>query len=161
MFDRYLEQSIKSATRDRRTGGSRANIYHIQPDSAISKDWTMFLSRAENKESLAKCYTDYFISEGPNKIRPQENIYLSGGKDTICHIVRPHDCLSDAIPEDCQCAELKSNKEEADTRIVLQAIYATNNGADRLVIQSPDTDVLVLLLYHRSIIPASEIIYIF
>ena len=41
--------------------------------------------------------------------------------------------------------ELKSNLEEADTRIILNCIAAGNNGANRIVVRSPDTDVLVLL----------------
>lgn len=49
-----------------------------------------------------------------------------------------------------QCSEvqaLRSNHEEADTRIILHAHHAAR--ADRrLVIQSPDTDVLVLSISH-------------
>ena len=45
------------------------------------------------------------------------------------------------------CAQLYSNQEETDTRIVLH------------VIQSPDTDVLVLLIYHRPVIHTSEIFF--
>ena len=95
VFD--LNKVSKVQLEIKRTGGSQANIYHLQPDFAIPKDWTMFLSRAENKESLAKCYTDSIISKGPNKVRPQENKYLSGENDTICHVVRPNDCLFDAV----------------------------------------------------------------
>ena len=41
--------------------------------------------------------------------------------------------------------ELKSKQEEADTRIILHCIADGNNGANRIVVRSPDTNVLVLL----------------
>ena len=45
-----------------------------------------------------------------------------------------------------QCREVqafRSNHEEADTRMILHAKYAARTER-RLVIQSPDTDVLIL-----------------
>ena len=38
-------------------------------------------------------------------------------------------------------------------------IYAAKAGAQTIVIQSPDTDILVLLLHHRSAIPAKNIFF--
>ena len=40
-------------------------------------------------------------------------------------------------------SHLPSDQEEADTKLILHAIDATNNGATDLQIHSPDTDVLV------------------
>ena len=41
--------------------------------------------------------------------------------------------------------DLKPNQEEADTRMLLHAKYASGQCQDaKIVIQSPDTDVLVL-----------------
>ena len=45
---------------------------------------------------------------------------------------------------------LKSTHEEADTRIILNALSACQNGYDRLIICSRDTDVLVLLVHFAS-----------
>ena len=39
-----------------------------------------------------------------------------------------------------------SDQEESDTRIMLHARHASNDN-DRIVIQSPDTDVVVLSIY--------------
>ncbi|MGH0129553.1 UNVERIFIED_CONTAM: hypothetical protein FKN15_014669 [Acipenser sinensis] len=55
-----------------------------------------------------------------------------------------------------QCTELDSNQEEADT-IILHVITAAEAGADIIVVCSPDTDVLVLLLHHCPSIKAKEI----
>ena len=51
-----------------------------------------------------------------------------------------------------EVSSVASNQEEPDTctRIVLHAIYAVNNGSEKIVIRSSDTDVLVILLHHRT-----------
>ena len=54
---------------------------------------------------------------------------------------------------------LKSNHEEADTRMCIHARVAAENGADHIVISSPDTDVLVLLLHHLPAISASKVFF--
>ena len=43
-------------------------------------------------------------------------------------------------------AGLQSNQEEADTRIILHAAHAAENGYSAVVITADDTDVLVLCL---------------
>lgn len=55
---------------------------------------------------------------------------------------------------------LQSNQEEADTRIILHAVAAANSGANNIVVRSPDTDVLVLLLHHRPDIHAEKIYFL-
>jgi hypothetical protein len=52
---------------------------------------------------------------------------------------------------DCSC--LASTHEEADTCIILHALYSDklyqeNNVQGRIVVKSPDTDVLVLLVHY-------------
>jgi hypothetical protein len=52
---------------------------------------------------------------------------------------------------DCSC--LAITQEEADTRIILHALYSDklyqeNNVQGRIVVKSPDTDVLVLLVHY-------------
>ena len=54
---------------------------------------------------------------------------------------------------------LTSNQEEADGQIilVLHAITAANRGAHKIAVESPDTDVLVVLLHHCVAIRSEEI----
>ena len=52
---------------------------------------------------------------------------------------------------DCSC--LASAQEEADTRMLLHTLYSDklyqeNNVQGRIVVKSPDTDVLVLLVHY-------------
>ena len=49
-----------------------------------------------------------------------------------------------------EVSSVASNQEEPDTRIVLHAIYAANNASEKIEVRSPDTDVLVLLMHHRT-----------
>ena len=53
------------------------------------------------------------------------------------------DCMaSNSLP----IQHLRSEQEEADTRMLLHALDATQKGATSTTIESPDTDVLVLTL---------------
>ena len=47
----------------------------------------------------------------------------------------------------CDVPSLKANYEEADTRFILHALDACQQGYERLIIYCRDTDVLVLLIY--------------
>ena len=54
--------------------------------------------------------------------------------------------------------DLKSNQEEADTRMLLHAKYAAGQCQEaKIVIQSPDTDVLVLSAAHFEDIASKEL----
>ena len=51
------------------------------------------------------------------------------------------------------CSDLSSTQEEADTRIVLHALnadrlYRENKVKGRIVVKSPDIDILVLLIHY-------------
>ena len=71
--------------------------------------------------------------------------------------VRDDNTISITKENICDVAELQSNMEEADGRIVLHAVHAASTGADRIVIESPDTDVLVLLIHHRQSVRSKEL----
>ena len=54
---------------------------------------------------------------------------------------------------------LRKEQEEADTRMLLHALDATQRGATSITIQSPDTDVLVLTLWiYRRLCPDTTVI---
>ena len=52
--------------------------------------------------------------------------------------------------------ELFSNQEEADTRLILHAHHASSDH-ETTTIRSPDTDVFILLLHHRTELSTSVI----
>ena len=43
---------------------------------------------------------------------------------------------------------LDSNQEETDTRVVLCARYAAENGYKSVQVRSPDSDIYFILLHH-------------
>jgi len=50
-------------------------------------------------------------------------------------------------------AALESTQQEADTRVMLHAIYSVQNeGVDRVVIHDNDTDIIVICLYYAATI---------
>ena len=55
--------------------------------------------------------------------------------------------------------ELNSNQEEADTRMMLHVKYSGNHNGSLVVLVSPDTDVLVLLIHHCSELGVSELYF--
>ena len=157
VFDKYDVDSPKTEARGKRAKGRPAILYHVTPEASVPKDWKSFLSREENKTALVKCYTNHFKEKAKANLNAGEQLFVSGGNDKVCNIISKEQSEEDK--EDLVCEELHSNHEEADTRIVCHAIYAAKAGAQTIVIQSPDTDILVLLLHHRSAIPAKNIFF--
>ena len=61
---------------------------------------------------------------------------------------------SDGTLTACTVLELCSNQEEADTRMLLHANHASQNGHQHIAIRSSDTDVEVLACYYQAVIAA-------
>lgn len=149
VFDRYLENSIKSQTREARSAGKSKRTYKVRGEAKVPPDWKQFLAVAENKAHLAEFYTDFLMGTG-HELKEQK-IFLSGGKEDDGVIITPTSVID--------CPSLHSKQEEADTRLILHAVVAADAGAKIIVICSPDTDVLVLLTHHRPSINAAEIYF--
>lgn len=146
IFDRYMEDSIKRQSREKRGDfASAGQIQIVLPSAPAPNNWNDFLKIGYNKEQLAKCYTKYMVSNPT----PSVTMYVSGGLgDSTIGISQ------DSVGE---VQRLCSNQEQADTKLILHAIAAAEDGASIIVVKSPDTDVLVLLLHHRPLIKAKEL----
>lgn len=137
-------------TRDIRGGQTQRN-HHVRPDIPIPANWKAFLQNGHNKSELISLYTTSLENNSNNILIEGQELYVSGGREEItikCTKSRPSSAVVD----------LYSNQEESDTRIVLHAVYAAKH-CNNLVICSPDTDVLVLLLHHRLSIPARNVFF--
>ena len=152
VFDRNDENSLKQQTRQKRGDTGIQHKIHIQSEIAIPKEWKKFLTRGENKENLAAFYTNFIIENAGEELNEGETIFVSGGLKEKAYRV-----TKDGTTE---YQSLKSNQEEADTRIILHTTVVSNNGAVRIILNSPDTDVLVLLLHHRPYICAKELFFL-
>lgn len=148
VFDRYEQVSIKSQERETRAGRQNVIQHHIRLDLPAPRNWATFLHSGENKAGLATCYTDFMLENVQHMLKPGQVLFISESRRNVQRIT------SDTVTD---IRELHSNQEEADTRMILHAIYAANNGTTNIVVNSPDTDVLVLLVHHRPVIKAQQI----
>ena len=103
-----------------------------------------------NKESLANFYTDHMLLNAPKKLGRQQ-LFVACGKDKVVFKI--------TATATTEVEELRSNQEEADTRIALHTAFASNIRMKSVVIRSPDTDILVLLLHHRALIKAHSLYF--
>ena len=142
-FDVYKENSTKSQTEEKHTekSGKAYSTCEIRPSTNVPAGyWKQFLTIAENKSHLAALYIDYMKEKKGNLTAANQSLYVSGGEDEDGIIIT----RSAVLP----AFDIISNQEEADTRLVLHACAAANTGAKVVVVCSPDTDVLLLLLHH-------------
>ena len=151
VFDKYHPNSTKDATHEKR--GAYAQTFHILENATIPTSWQLILKNGENKANLAAFYTEYMILNIPKSLEDGQCYFISGGDgDNAIKISQGN--ISRTVPE------LASNLEEADGRIALHAITASNLGAQRIVVESPDTDVLVLLVHYWPLIKANEVYFL-
>ena len=131
IFNRYdIPNSLKEGTRQFRQGSSRPMVYHISAAVIERITLTQLLSSNINKASLAIYIASHILQ--CNTDSRKNYVVTSEGE-----------CKSNKLSVE----HLSSTQEEADTRMILYAIKATEREATSLCIQSPDTDVLVLALW--------------
>ena len=134
VFDRYREETIKGATRIRRTKAARPIRRLVEGrDVPLPKNWTNFLSLPDNKVDLAHFLSEELCSQAPD----DKDIIVAGGFREELE-VRSSKTTTDL-------SQLRATHEEADTRLVLHAVHSRFNT---VVVSSRDTDVLVLLVSH-------------
>lgn len=131
IFDRYdLPSSLKEATRLKRQGEQDQVYYRITSSTQIAKiTMKKLLSHVKTKKELTKYLAEKTI----------EHAQRNGTR-----VVVAYGC--DCIGSKKDMTYLKSDQEEADTKIILHALDASANGATEIRIYSPDTDVFVLSL---------------
>lgn len=142
--DRYFKQSIKGSERAKRGNSTGTQLITIYNDNQrCPKQWKKVLSSGENKESLIA----YLVSAWKK--------YPSGWfRDKKIYVTSEEHCfalysMEDAIVTSCDVPELKSDQEEADTRMLLHAKHASKSN-ESVVVKSPDTDVFALAISVKS-----------
>lgn len=128
VWDRYIDGSLKSSTRQKRGSGSRIIVKGSTP---APKNWQSFLRVDENKKELYNYLSDCISSQ----FTPGKELYCT--RDTT--VVASHD--SDIGSDIAPC-----NHEEADARPILHALHCAKKGYRRILIRSVDTDVVVLAI---------------
>lgn len=144
--DRYKEYSIKSTERSKRAAKGSIAVSIYGGNQPIPTKWKKFLSNGENKESLIR-----FIVDAWKNVKSSDlpNLTLYATRDDKCLKFHASSESSSNV-ETTIVPELKSDHEEADTRLLLHAKHASENGYRAVAIKSPDTDVFVMMAAMQS-----------
>ena len=140
IFDQYRPLSIRAGERKKREARSLEVNIHSR-STPIPKQWTKFISNPRNKERLAEFVGENLIKQLPGRLGPFQKVLLAGSFRVGSKTVSLAQGSTAAVPQ------LRSDHEEADTRLLLHAKHAASTHP-RIVIQSPDTDIAVLAVAH-------------
>lgn len=153
VFDRYDHHSIKSSTRERRQKNQSrqshvSDVVSAQGHALLTEDtllpnaeWRQYLSVSSNKSTLASFLGSSLISQSYDF-----TVVVSGAYE------RAEEVMS-SDPE-LDLSSMRTGQEEADTRLLL---HVANMRQSTVIVYSRDTDVLVLLTYHRERLPPEQI----
>jgi hypothetical protein len=143
IFDSYIEGSLKGSERNRRTGQGAIRMASIRENTPLPHQMKKFWKCETNKVMFQT-----FAQEKLKEIAPLNNVHIvfSGkiynGIKTSGEWIHRDGTLED-IPE------LASDLEEADMRIIPHIQWHLNTFSfSETVVESNDTDVVVLLLYY-------------
>lgn len=141
VFDRYDKQeSIKEAERARRGSSSSFEVRISGPTTPLPKKWLNYISNPINKTNLKIFLGSMWKDMAKAKLKPDEKLVLAGCfQDNNTSILITRD-------GELPLHHMVSDHEEADTRMILHAHDCASNY-NRIVVQSPDTDVIVLCVY--------------
>jgi hypothetical protein len=146
VFDRYVEDSIKSGTRQRRAQMTRPIRRVIENGSVpLPHNWQNFLALPDNKSDLSRFLSEYIIANSP----PDKIIVVGGG-----FIDEREVQSSDRSGELIDVSDFSATHEEADTRLIL---HCAKSNLDTIVVSARDTDVLLLLIAHAPHIPCTNL----
>ncbi|KAL7395390.1 hypothetical protein ABVT39_015644 [Epinephelus coioides] len=127
VWDRYLSESLKAATRAKRGEGMQRRVVGSAP---IPRNWQSFLRVDSNKTELFTLLSDALLVEF---VQDNKQLVVRNGVEVLSK--PPLQDLSSIAP----CTH-----EEADSRMLLHVAHAARNGHQKIMIQTVDTDVVVL-----------------
>ena len=142
LTDNYKDVSIKSAERLRRGDSHQYTI--AGPSMTTPKVWKQFLKNEDNKKQLIQfLLTEWQKDTYANLLHNREIFFAS---EYSCVILTSPD---GQVTESQPVINLSTTQEEEDTLIILHSIYADTEAGQEdvdIIVRSPDTDVLILLL---------------
>ena len=147
--DQYPANSIKNTERNKRGRDGEIVINITNGQQFCPRQWRKFMAKGSNKTGLLN-----FLAREWS----QNAVYAEKIKERTLFITHGDNCTklsaSDGTITACTVLELCSNQEEADTRMLLHANHASQNGHQHIAIRSSDTDVEVLACYYQAVIAA-------
>ena len=137
VFDPYWKVSIKTEERLRRGSANSLEIKINGPTTPVPKQWVKYMANPQNKVNLCHFLTESLCNLGQEKLPLNKKLVIGGGLNDGKEALSIEKGHWETVPS------LKSDHEEADTRLLLHARNDVQDGV-RIIIQSPDTDVLIL-----------------
>ena len=139
VFDRYIQDSLKSRTRHHRTSGKEVRYKVSNETNLINTTLKQFLSHTETKQDL----TIFLASKAV------EALSKEGKKFVVTY-----DTKSTTNIETSAVNLQTHDHEEADTLLILHSIeVAKRIPFCECTIYSPDTDVFLLLINYYPTLP--------
>lgn len=128
IWDRYLEDSLKGHTRQKRGKGIRRQV---SGKTKTPSNWQEFLRIDNNKTELFQ-----YLAEKVTEAIKEKLVISTVDTSVICN----HGGEDVSFLSDC-------NHEEADTRIFLHVKDASNKSYRNIMVRTVDTDVVVIAVY--------------
>ena len=137
VFDRYLDDSIKLGTTQRRTKTTRPIRRVFENDSVqLPQNWQNFLALPDNKSDLTRFLSEHIVANAsPDEIIVTDGGFLDEGE------VQSSDRLEELI----DVSVFNAAHEETGTRLIL---HCAKSSLDTIVVSARDTDVSLLLVAH-------------
>ena len=127
VWDRYLESSIKGATREKRGAGLRRKV---NPQTKIPAKWNHFLRDLSNKVGLFSLLTD---AAAKQKFKEEKELYITSDQSVI------------SIGGSSEPMPICTHKE-ADTRIIVHLFHSVRRANKKILIRTVHADIPVILL---------------
>ena len=127
VFDTYKANSIKKATRHKRSGKTRKVRCIVDSSSVVLPySWSSFLALEENKTDLIKFFSKELLLRA-NNLPAGSKLVIAGGPESDKHV-------ASSVGRDVH--HQMSTQEEADTRLILHTYDAKHQGYEKIVIFS-------------------------
>ena len=126
VWDRYLDSSIKGATREKRSAGLRCKV---NPETKIPLKWNDSLRDPSNKIELFSLLT---ITAARQEVADKKELDITSDEPVISI------GNASSMPN--------CDHEEADTRIVVYLLHSIQRGNKKILVKTVDTDIIVILL---------------
>ena len=136
--DTYKPTSIKIGERLKR--GTSARLMISSPNSKVPRDFQNFLKNGENKTRLIALIGEVIAENSGRAMKLLKCERIIYSMDSCCFLIDENGTQ--------EIDSLKSNQEEADTKVILHCLDALNTPESTVVLRSPsaDTDIMVLAI---------------
>ena len=151
VFDNFWQLSIKAGERQKRGEASALEVRIHGASTPVPKQFPKYISNATNKVSRSAFLTEAWIEMAKQRLPADKELVFGGGATDgkLALSIKNGECTKVTALQYC-------DHEEADTRMLLHAKHASRD-AQRVVIQSPDADVLLLCVTHNDEIECDEL----